>query len=254
MEIVVKDTAEAFAAEGASIFARLCKEAIASRGRFAVALTGGSTPGPIHRLLSQEPHRSSIDWPRVEVFFGDERAVPPERKESNYGAARDQLLAHVPLDPAKVHRMQGEHADLAQAAKDYAATFLSVCSGALDLLMIGIGKDAHILSLYPGSLAIDEEQEIVVAEIDPPMNPALSRITMTPLAIAKARHVLAIASGEEKSRAVRIALTGQDDRHSYPAQLLRRVSDRTTWLLDALAHQELDPPTDPGPPETNPGT
>jgi len=238
MRIEIRDDVADFAKEGADIFARLAKEAIEARGRFAVALTGGSTPGPIHTLLARAPYANAIEWRKVDIFWGDDRAVPPEAKESNYGAAREQLLRHVPLDPKRVHRMEGDAKDLDRAALEYERVFLETCEATLDLLMVGIGKDAHILSLYPGSPAIDEDQRLVVAEIDPPMNPKVSRITMTPPVIARARHVLAMASGEEKKRAVRISIQGDPDRHSYPGQLLRNASD-VTWLLDSLAAQDL---------------
>jgi 6-phosphogluconolactonase len=240
MRILVRENVDAFAKEGAEIFARLAKEAIEARGRFTVALTGGSTPGPIHHALAKAPQESGIDWSKVELFFGDERAVAPDAKESNYGAAREQLLRHVPLPEAQIHRMEGERKDLSEAAGDYQRTLLSVCKGELDLVMLGVGKDAHILSLFPGSLAIDEDLELVVAEIDPPMNPAVSRITMTPAVLARARHVLVLARGDEKRRAVRIAIEGALDRHSYPAQILRSVPE-VTWLLDSLAAADLQP-------------
>ena len=238
MKLEVVEDAEAFARRGAEIFVAAAVEAIATRGRFSVALTGGSTPGPIHRAIGSDAHRSEVDWSKVDVFFGDERAGPPDARTSNYGAAREQLLRHVGIPDSRVHRMQGEQHDLAAVAAEYEQTLGEVCDDRLDLLFVGVGSNAHILSLYPGAPAIDEQHARVVAEIDPPMDPALSRITMTPVVIAKAHLVLAIATGPEKKEAVRLAIEGTDDRHRVPAQLLRGATN-LIWLLDRAAASGL---------------
>lgn len=215
MRIDVEEDADAFAAAGARAFVEAANEAIAERGKFVVALTGGSTPLSIHRALATS-FRDRVHWDKVEVLFGDERAVPPDHALSNYHAAHESLLAHV---PAAVLRMEGERADLNAAARDYAARLSEI-----DLMFVGIGKDAHILSLFPGSPAIDAS-ELVVASIDPPMNPAVSRITMTPAVFPRTKRVIAIAFGAEKRDAVEKMVSGAEDVKNVPAQLIRGLSD-----------------------------
>lgn len=214
MRVDVEENREAFAAAGARAFVDAANEAIAARGKFVVALTGGSTPLPIHEALAGS-FRDRVVWEKVEVLFGDERAVPPDDPLSNYRAAR-ALLDQVPV---KVHRMEGERSDLHAAARDYAALIDQI-----DLMFVGIGKDAHILSLFPESPAIDAT-ELVVASIDPPMNPAVSRITMTPAVFPRTQRVVAIAFGAEKRDAVEKMLSGALDVKKVPAQLLRDLND-----------------------------
>jgi 6-phosphogluconolactonase len=225
MTLVVADD---FPRNCAEVFVNNARDAIAERGRFVVALTGGSTPGPIHRALAAE-FRDRVEWAKVIVLFGDERAVPPNDKLSNYCAAHESLLAHV---PATVHRMEGERSDLHAAARDYQAILERV--GPVDLMFVGVGKDAHVLSLYPGSPQIDERTALVVAAIDPPMDPAVSRITMTPAAVEQTRELLVIVSGAEKREAVRRAISGPDDPHHVPVHLVRHHRN-AQMIVDAAA-------------------
>lgn len=234
-DLTVVPDVEAFARTCAGLFVSAAREAIAARGKFVVALTGGSTPGPIHQLLAQPPFRDDVDWRRVEVLFGDERAVPPTDKQSNFRAANADLLSHVPLPATQIHRMQGDRADLAAAAADYERELLDVCGGEIDLLFVGLGKDAHVLSLHPGAAAIDERARWVVDEIDPPMDPRLSRITCTPRVIERARLVLAIATGEGKRDALQKALHGAESPKEVPAHLLRRAK-AVRWVVDRAAN------------------
>jgi 6-phosphogluconolactonase len=225
MKLVVP---EDFAHACAEVFVNAARYVIEDRGRFVVALTGGSTPGPIHHALANE-FRARVEWEKVVVLFGDERAVPPDDKLSNYRAAHESLLAHV---PAKVHRMEGERSDLAAAARDYQKLLEEL--GPLDLMMVGVGKDAHVLSLYPGSPQLDEHTALVVATLDPPMNPAVSRITMTRAALDQAREVLVIASGAEKLDAVKRAINGADDPKNVPVHIIRHHPN-AQLIVDAAA-------------------
>lgn len=221
MRVDVEEDLEAFAAAAARAFVESAIEAIAARGRFVVALTGGSTPLPIHRALATS-FRDRVHWQDIDVVFGDERAVAPDDPRSNYRAAHESLLQHV---PARVLRMEGERADLAAAAREYDEKLVALCGGEIDLMFVGIGKDAHILSLFPGSPLITGSAALVEASIDPPMNPAVSRITMTPRALERARRVVAIAAGAEKREAIEKLLHGDTDPARVPAQLLRRAND-----------------------------
>ncbi|GAC1364271.1 MAG: 6-phosphogluconolactonase [Polyangiales bacterium] len=234
----VVDGAAGLVDSAAAMFVDGARRAILERGRFVVALTGGSTPVPLHRALAALPYRAQIEWPRVHVVFGDERAVAATDPRSNYGAAKRDLLDLVPLPADNVHRMPGDSADLAAAAIAYEATLRDLCEGEVDLLFVGIGKDGHILSLHPGAAAIAETRALVVAELDPPMDPAVSRLTMTPVALERARSVVALASGAEKADAVRRAVDSPDDPQRTPAHLLRRAR-AGHFVIDASAAGKL---------------
>lgn len=225
MRVDVEEDLEAFAAAGARAFVEAANEAITERGRFVVALTGGSTPLSIHRALATS-FRARVLWEKVVVLFGDERAVAPDDPRSNYRAAHESLLQHV---PATVFRMEAERSDLETAARDYEPHVRDI-----DLMFVGIGKDAHILSLYPGSPLIAERVERVAASIDPPMDPALSRITMTPAPLLDARLVIAIAVGAEKRGAIEKLLHAPDDAINVPAHLLRQAGN-ARLIVDRLA-------------------
>src|SRR5262249_20667317 len=141
---------------GADEFVRLARAAIASRGRFTVALSGGSTPKRLFELLADKPYRDQVDWPRVEIFWGDERSVPPDNAESNYRMAHEAMLAKVPLATDHIHRMEAERTDRDQAARDYQATIARVFgvapggpAPAFDLILLGMGPDGHTASLFP---------------------------------------------------------------------------------------------------------
>jgi 6-phosphogluconolactonase len=220
MRVDVEETLEAFTSAAARAFVDTALESIAARGRFVVALTGGSSPIPIHTALATT-FRDRVQWDLVDVVFGDERAVPPEHELSNYRAARESLLQHV---PSRVFRMEGERADLASAARDYEKQLMELCGGEIDLMFVGIGKDAHILSLFPGSPHL-ASATLVEASIDPPMNPAVSRITMTPVAVSRARRVVAIATGADKRPAIEKLVHDTTDEARVPAHVLRRASD-----------------------------
>lgn len=236
MRVQVEPDVAAFAEACKRRFVELAAESIASHGQFVVALTGGSTPVPIHRALRDAP----VDWSRVQVLFGDERAVPPDDERSNYRAAREAFLSTV---PARVHRIEAERPDLHAVALEYERTLLQTCGGVIDLLFVGLGADAHVLSLWPGCPALEAPEPsdpdapsgpLVVATIDPPMNPAVSRVTMTPTVVARARHVLGIATGEGKRQALDRALHAPDAPSTIPAHVLRRAQD-LLWIVDRAA-------------------
>lgn len=200
--------------------------AIAERGSCALGLAGGRTPDPIYRELASE---SSIDWHQVHVFFGDERAVPPDHPDSNYRTVRLGLLSRVPIPPRQVHRMEAERADREAAAREYERTL----PPRLDVLVLGMGPDGHTASLFPGSAALDERHRLVVPVVGP--KPPAERLTITPPVIEAARKVAVIATGDEKAAMVARALEGPFAPKAVPAQLARRG----VWFLDRAAAARL---------------
>jgi 6-phosphogluconolactonase len=233
-EIVVLDDAKALAQEGAKRFAAAARAAVAERGRFVVALSGGSTPRAMHaRLLAMGA--DALPWPRIYVTFGDERCVPPDDPASNYGMARDTLLAKAGVQDVRLLRIEGElppeDAALRHEARLRAlAARLAVAEGAplFDLVLLGVGADGHTLSLFPGTPAVDEARRLVVPAVAP-VEPT-ARVTLTFPALARTREVLLLASGAEKRDALARARAGE------PLPIARaRGRDRTTWLLDRAA-------------------
>lgn len=219
---------ERFAAAAATEIADLLTEVIDRRGHATLALTGGSTVHPVYDDLVGR----AIRWQQVEIFFGDERAVPPDHPESNYRLARETLLDHVPVPPSQIHRMEGERRDLDQAAQEYAA----ILPERFDLLLLGMGPDGHTASLFPHAPGVTEKSRRVIAADPPPLpvKPTLRRITITPPVIAAAARVLMMITGAAKAGIVARALEGPDDPAACPAQLARRG----WWMLDqpAAAH------------------
>ncbi|HSU68701.1 MAG TPA: 6-phosphogluconolactonase, partial [Tepidisphaeraceae bacterium] len=176
-EIKVVPDPAAVAMEGAERFVDAAGQAIEAHGKFSVVLSGGHTPKAMFELLSQEPFRSQVTWEKVEVFFGDERCVPPESEESNYRMARESLLANVPIPGDNVYRIRGEIAPQ-EAAIEYGQMLKEKFGdGGLDLVMLGMGPDGHTASLFPGTEALHEIKHRVVANFVPKLN--AWRVTMT---------------------------------------------------------------------------
>jgi len=217
----------------ADIFVASARQAIAERGRFLVALSGGTTPIALYGLLVTAP----VDWGSVHVFWGDERWVPPEDAESNYGQARRALLSHIPLPSKNIHRIKSE-LKLEAAARDYAAVLKRFAEPPLDwprfdLVLLGMGEDGHIASLFPGS-AVDAGTAVVAVTADYQDRPT-QRVTLTPLVFNAARHILFLVSGANKSQTLASVLKGDPRPDRYPAQRLQPSGGRITWLVDAQA-------------------
>jgi 6-phosphogluconolactonase len=238
-ELRTYDDLDELARAAAEEIAKSAEEAIAARGRFTIALSGGDTPKPVYRLLAQEPR---IEWDRVHVFWGDDRHVPPDHPESNFGMAMDTLLSKVPIPLDNVHRMRTEKPDAERVAEEYAWTLRSAFDldegqwPRFDLVLMGIGEDGHTASLFPGSEAVRERSRLVIA----PWVSSLGtfRITLTAPVFNHAALALFLVSGEKKAEALRAVLAGvegdfQPDR--FPAQIVRPEEGKLLWLVDRAA-------------------
>lgn len=199
----------------------LLQSALESRPRVDLALAGGTTPADVYRLLAQE---CDLPWERVRFWFGDERAVTPDHPDSNYRMACETLFRPLAIRARQVHRMEGEAEDLGAAAIRYARTL----PRQLDLLLLGIGEDGHIASLFPGSPALLEKRR-VVATTGP--KPPPRRLTITPPVVAAARDIVVVATGLGKAVAAYNAVYGESDPMACPAVLARRAE----WILDGAA-------------------
>ena len=234
-EFVVVEDEIALARAVADRFVGHATDAIAARGRFDVALAGGSTPKAAYALLATSEYRERVDWSRVRFYFSDERCVGPDDPESNYGMARAALLAPLGIAEANVNRMRGEN-EPERAAADYAAVLRELAgngSPVLDLVMLGMGPDGHTASLFPGSDPFFDEVLLVRAPYVEKFG--TSRLTFTPLAINAARDVQIATAGVAKRDALARARTGSYDPTQTPIQAVAPANGRLTWLVDRAA-------------------
>jgi 6-phosphogluconolactonase len=229
--VIAKDRAE-LRRIAAEILARKIQAAVRARGRCTIALSGGSTPGPVYQELGDSDLAQTVPWSQLEIYFADERAVPIDDPESNYRLVKETLLRSHPEVLGQVFRMPADASDRDAAAKRYARRL----PDPLDLLVLGMGPDGHTASLFPGSAALDEKEERVLA-VQAPKPPA-QRMTITPPVIERARVIVVIAAGAEKATLLERALNGEADPKAVPAQLLRRA----TWVVDEAAAGSLAAP------------
>jgi len=224
----------ALAAAAADGIAELAARALAGRGRFHLALSGGSTPRATYALLAARA--AEVELARWDLWFGDERCVAPDDPRSNHGmAASTGLLASVP--DGRVHRMRGESADPAAEAARYERELTAALGDepALDLVLLGLGEDGHTASLFPGDAALRAPGWVTAARA--PVEPR-GRLTLTLRALAGARTLLFLVSGAAKGPALR-AVLGPGDGPPPPARLASEAHPDVRWLLDAAAAEEL---------------
>ena len=243
---VFADVAELTSAAADEV-ARRAEEAVQERGRFAWALSGGSTPRDLYRALASPPYRDRLPWSAIHVFWGDERHVPPDHPDSNFRMAREAMLDAVPLPAENVHRIRAEEPDAAVAAAAYEAELraffqLGQLAAAdagdkwprFDLVLLGLGKDAHTASLFPGGEAVHERERLVVAPWVEAQN--TFRITLTPPVLNHARLAVFLVSGEDKAEPLRAVLAGPRDPGRWPAQI---VEGNRLWMVDRAAARLL---------------
>ena len=245
-EVVVVEGAEGVARGAAERWTALARDAVLARGRFTVAFSGGSTPRALFQLLAGDPYRSAIDWGRVEVFWGDERCVPPTHADSNYRMAKEALLDAVPIPGERVHRIAAESDDRDAAAAAYEAEIARVLGGepggaapAFDLVLLGMGPDGHTASLFPGTAALGERRRWVVTNWVPKFG--TYRITMTWAVLNRAAHVLFLIAGADKAVTLRDVLEGPAELDRLPSQGVRPEAGRLVWLVDRAAATQLTP-------------
>jgi 6-phosphogluconolactonase len=217
--VVAKDAAE-LARKAADVLLDLL-----GRGASSVALPGGRTPKAVYELLAADPR---VPWDRVDWYFGDERAVPADHPDSNYRLAKETLFRGRPAE--RLHRMAADAADAEAAAREYERGL----PDPIDVVLLGMGEDGHVASLFPGApaLAVRDRR---VAVVDGSPKPPPRRMTITPPAIESARSIVVLVAGAEKSAMLARALEGPLDAKSVPAVLARRGA----WIVDAAAAGRL---------------
>jgi 6-phosphogluconolactonase len=235
----------ALARIAADLFVAAARRAVDDKGRFTVALSGGSTPGALYSLLATETTlRAQVPWRQVHFFFGDERHVGPDHPDSNYRTAHEAMLGPMAIGPDQVSRMKGEYPLAAAAAAEYEdglRRFFQLSSTAFprfDLILLGMGPDGHTASLFPGTRALLQENQLVVANWVGKFY--TERITMTAPVLNNAASVLFMAHGEDKAQVLKAVLEGPHEPMQLPSQLIRPRSGALVWLVDQAAASLLD--------------
>ena len=214
----------------------LAQNAIAVRGAFHVALSGGNTPQQLYERLAAPEFAFRLEWNRTFVYFGDERAVWPDDEQSNYRMAREALLSRVSIPPAQVFRINAERADLKKVAMDYSrllAMTLPLAPNGMpqfDLLLLGMGDDGHVASLFPGTDALREPRKLAMPVYVKRLDSW--RVSLTFNVINHARHVVLLACGKSKAAMVRRALRESPGAEPLPVQLVQPLGSRLEWRLD----------------------
>ena len=237
--IEVHDSADALAtAVAGELLARLA-DAQSGGQEPQIALTGGTIADAVHHELARHSAAFEVDWARVVVWWGDERFVAPDSPDRNAGQARTAFLSAVGADPAKVHEMPStsDAADVDAGAVAYGAALRAQGAGEFDVVMLGLGPDGHVASLFPGFPQLDVDDQIAVGVTGSPKPPP-ERITLTFGALNRAASVWFIASGAEKAPAVAAALAEGTDLHDCPAAGVSGAEE-TIWFLDRAAASQL---------------
>ncbi len=238
-ELHVLPTAEEAAQAKAQFVAALAKECSSSHGRFTIALSGGSTPRRFYKILASSPYSQEMAWDRWQVFWSDERCVPPGHQDSNYRMAREELLDHVAIPVENVHRMRGEDGP-DEAAQAYEAVVREVFQSpapSFDLILLGIGDDGHTASLFPGTLALGEQDRLVVDNWAPELQ--VSRITFTLPLINAAKVVAFLDTDETKAGVLRQVLEPTPGEDMPPAGLVLPSPGVVHWFLTVEAAGQL---------------
>jgi len=220
----------------ADLIVDIAASAIAERGRFVVALSGGGTPKPIYARLATAEYRDRVAWEKVHIFFGDERCVPPDDARSNYRMVREAWLDHSAIPAENIHRIHGEDNPVHEALRyeqDIARLYRSARFPAIDLILLGMGDNGHTASLFPGTAALRETARWVVAQYVEVMT--TWRVTFTAPLINAARHVAFLAEGAGKAQMLWNVLEGPYQPDVWPSQLVQPLSGELHWLVDAAA-------------------
>jgi 6-phosphogluconolactonase len=220
----------------------VAQNAIAERGRFTIALSGGSTPKNLYTLIAANAS-TSLPWNQIFFFWGDERHVPLDDPDSNYRMAKETLLSKVPVPAANIFPIPAENPDAKAAAAAYEQTVRKFFGGAagevprFDLILLGMGPDGHTASLFPETEALQENSRLVVANWVDKFN--TSRITLTLPVLNAARNVLFLVSGADKATVLREVLEGSGPGEKFPSKLVRPSQGKLIWLVDRAAASQL---------------
>lgn len=236
-DLRVSKNAEELARAGGQLFVDLAAEAIGARGRFRAALSGGSTPKRVFELLATPEFSNRVDWNRVDLFWGDERYVPADDRESNYRMTAQALLEHVPVSSGNIHRVPTEITPPSAAASAYQDEIRQIFGEPtsvpeFDLIYLGLGANGHTASLFPHSPVLHESSRLVVADFVTEVN--MWRISMTVPLLNQGRVVAFLIEGAPKAQVLSEVMLGPRDPERLPAQLIS-PRGKLLWMVDASA-------------------
>jgi 6-phosphogluconolactonase len=235
LNIHIEKTPDELAQSVAEKLVAILSRAIDERKSGSLVLSGGETPRGVYHNLGSKPLSERLDWNCVHLFFGDERSVPPDHPDSNYGMARRELIDQVLIPGGNVHRIHGELPPL-DAAREYGTELQSVCGKGIprfDCVLLGLGEDGHTASLFPGTEALNEREKSVVALFVPRLN--TWRITMTFPVLNNARDVIFLAGGERKAPILKKMIESALPSPNLPATMVRPHDGELHWMLDTAA-------------------
>ncbi|MCM5664182.1 6-phosphogluconolactonase [Galbibacter mesophilus] len=238
--IEVFENTENLNKQTAAIFIEKAQEAIKANGKFTVALTGGSSPAGLYRLLASDDYKNKIDWTKVFVFWGDERWVPIDDEKSNAGAAFNDFLNHIPIPKENIFPMWKKDVEPEEYAKEYEAILEDHLEQGerFDLILLGMGDDGHTASLFPNQqIILQEKEKKVAAYYLAPQS--MHRITLTAPLINKAKQIVFLVFGEKKSNALYEVLQGERNSDLYPTQLINMDKGNVTCMVDKAAASKL---------------
>lgn len=234
--ILIASDPDSLARQAVQLFVSTALDAIRSHGRFLVAISGGRTPKRFFEILAVSSDGRSLPWEKVHVFWVDERYVPPDSPDSNYKLATDTFLGKVDIPPGNAHRIPTEHKDIREAARAYEQTIREIFglhddeTPEFDLILLGMGVDGHIGSLFPNSDATSGANNLVCAVYVP--GGALRRVTLTPPVLLAAKRLVVLVCGPEKAQTLREVLAGEPDQRRYPIHILWPALNKIVWLID----------------------
>jgi 6-phosphogluconolactonase len=229
------NTKEEIASQAADLFVAAAQNAIEKQGRFVVALTGGSSPVALYKLLATPAYQEKIDWENVFVFWGDERWVPLDDALSNANMANDTLLSHVNIPKNNIFPMYKQGVSAEAYAVEYEESIKSITGedGQFDFILLGMGDDGHTASLFPGQAVLQEQDKWVAAYYLEPQS--MFRITLTAPIINKAKQIVVLTFGENKAQALNEVLHGAYNPEKYPTQLIKPLDGELLFLTDKAA-------------------
>lgn len=221
-------TVDDVGAAGARLFVERAQASIEARGRFCVALSGGSTPLEVYQILVSD-YRDAPFWTRTQLFWGDERFVPHDHEQSNFGAAKEHLIRHVPIPDGQVHPWPYLEDEPERSAHAYAGIVSEVLGNPpqFDLTFLGLGDDAHTASLFPGTGAVHKDGLTTIVQPEGKE----TRLSFTAPLLSQSRVVAFLVQGEKKREALDKTLHGEDDLEHLPAQAVS-ARERLVWLTD----------------------
>ncbi|AWW32358.1 6-phosphogluconolactonase [Echinicola strongylocentroti] len=224
----------------AALFVDAAKAAIQEKGKFNVALTGGSSPVKLYGLLAEEQFKSQVDWDKVNVFWGDERWVPLDNEQSNAGMAYETLLKNVPVPEKNIFPMWATGITPEARAQEYTGYLKKELgeSGVFDLILLGMGDDGHCASLFPGTAVLNEQEKWVEGYFLKSKD--IHRITLTAPLINRAKKIVFFVFGENKANALYEVLEGERNPSLYPSQMIAPVNGEVQWLVDEAAANRLN--------------